>query len=178
MHANGCAIAGPRVDLLSSRREETLSRNVMADVFSKRKRSLVMSRIRGRGNKDTETVLARLLRANQITGWRRHRNLVGRPDFTFQKQRVIIFIDGCFWHGCPEHGTRPKSNTGYWDAKLKRNAERDRAVDAALASKGWHVLRFWEHELKQKEEIIRKICSALAHVPLAVPNKFRSNRSR
>ena len=59
---------------------------------------------------------------------------------------VAVFIDGCFWHSCPEHGVRPKSNTEYWDAKLERNALRDKEVNTALKERGWKVLRFWEHE--------------------------------
>ena len=121
-----------------------------------------MSRIRARGNKNTEMVLAQLFRAKKIKGWRRHIALIGRPDFTFREQRVVIFIDGCFWHGCPEHGTQPKSNTAYWNTKLARNQARDREVDGTLAAKGWHVLRFWEHELKEPETVLRKIMDALA----------------
>ena len=75
----------------------------MPDVFTKAKRSQVMSRIRGRGNQETELALAKLLRAARINGWRRHAPIFGRPDFTFHKERVVIFVDGCFWHGCPKH---------------------------------------------------------------------------
>jgi DNA mismatch endonuclease (patch repair protein) len=57
-----------------------------------------------------------------------------------------VFVDGCFWHRCPLHGNRPRANAAYWGPKLDRNVERDRAVDAALGSAGWIVLRFWEHE--------------------------------
>ena len=69
-----------------------------------------------------------------------------RPDIVFTRARVAIFIDGCFWHACPQHGTQPRRNSGYWSAKLQRNLDRDRRVDAALAANGWQVLRFWEHE--------------------------------
>lgn len=73
----------------------------MPDVFTTAKRSEVMSRIKGRGNKETELVLVRLFRAEGITGWRRHAALVGRPDFAFRAERVVVFVDGCFWHMCP-----------------------------------------------------------------------------
>jgi DNA mismatch endonuclease (patch repair protein) len=67
-------------------------------------------------------------------------------DIAFPRQRVAVFVDGCFWHGCPEHGTRPKSNADRWTDKLNSNKERDRRVDAHLRDQGWAVLRVWEHE--------------------------------
>ena len=69
-----------------------------------------------------------------------------RPDIAFTARRVAVFVDGCFWHACPEHGTKPANNTWYWGPKLARNVERDRAADAALAAAGWRVVRVWEHE--------------------------------
>lgn len=69
-----------------------------------------------------------------------------RPDIVFPRRRLAVFIDGCFWHACPEHGTRPEWNAEYWTAKLKRNVERDRAVDQDLRAAGWLPLRYWEHE--------------------------------
>jgi DNA mismatch endonuclease (patch repair protein) len=69
-----------------------------------------------------------------------------RPDIAFTARRVAVFVDGCFWHACPEHGGKPAANTWYWGPKLQRNVERDRAADAALAAAGWEVVRIWEHE--------------------------------
>jgi DNA mismatch endonuclease (patch repair protein) len=69
-----------------------------------------------------------------------------RPDVAFMRARVAVFVDGCFWHGCPEHGTSPRTNSGYWSAKVARNRARDSANDAALAEAGWAVVRVWEHE--------------------------------
>jgi DNA mismatch endonuclease, patch repair protein len=68
-----------------------------------------------------------------------------RPDIAFTGRKVAVFIDGCFWHACPEHGSQPKNNEWYWSPKLARNVERDRAADAALAEAGWSVIRLWEH---------------------------------
>ncbi|HVT69969.1 MAG TPA: very short patch repair endonuclease [Trebonia sp.] len=68
-----------------------------------------------------------------------------RPDVAFTRRKVAVFVDGCFWHACPDHGTRPKSNEWYWSPKLARNVERDRAADEALAQAGWTVVRLWEH---------------------------------
>lgn len=68
-----------------------------------------------------------------------------RPDIAFTARRVAVFVDGCFWHCCPQHGTRPANNTWYWGPKLARNVERDRTADAALEAAGWQVVRIWEH---------------------------------
>jgi DNA mismatch endonuclease, patch repair protein len=69
-----------------------------------------------------------------------------RPDIAFTARRVAVFVDGCFWHACPEHGRKPTNNTWYWGPKLQRNVERDRLADAALSAAGWDVVRVWEHE--------------------------------
>ena len=68
-----------------------------------------------------------------------------RPDIAFTARRVAVFVDGCFWHACPEHGRDPAVNEWYWAPKLRRTVERDRAADAALAAAGWRVVRIWEH---------------------------------
>ena len=70
-----------------------------------------------------------------------------RPDIVFATARIAIFVDGCFWHRCPEHGTSPSANVAYWEPKLARNVDRDRRVDSALASHGWTVVRVWEHDV-------------------------------
>ena len=80
-----------------------------------------------------------------------------RPDIVFPRVKVAVFIDGCFWHQCPEHGQMPKANREYWAPKLARNVERDRANDAALGENGWTVLRFFEHVP------VREAVSAIRH---------------
>jgi DNA mismatch endonuclease (patch repair protein) len=115
----------------------------MADVFSVKKRSAVTSRIRAKGNKDTEQVLAQLLRAERIVGWRRHVPLFGSPDFVFHAKRVAMFVDGCFWHCCPKRGRQPDTNGEYWNSKLLRNQQRDRRVTRKLRTAGWKVVRIW-----------------------------------
>lgn len=69
-----------------------------------------------------------------------------RADILFRSARVAVFVDGCFWHGCPEHRTRPKNNADWWAEKIARNIQRDRDTDQRLAEAGWHVVRVWEHE--------------------------------
>ena len=121
----------------------------MSDVFTKAKRSEVMSRIRGRGNKDTELALAKIFRLNRITGWRRNQPVFGKPDFIFPKLKLAIFVDGCFWHACPKHATKPKNNAAFWRKKLAANKRRDALVTRTLRSARWRVLRIWECDLQR-----------------------------
>ena len=136
----------------------------MADIFTRAKRSEVMSRIRSRGNRGTELRLIALMRAHGITGWRRNARLFGKPDFVFRAARLAVFVDGCFWHACPRHATMPRNNRAFWKAKLTRNAARDREVTRALRKVGWRVLRVWECALSAKRATatIRRIVRALA----------------
>lgn len=69
-----------------------------------------------------------------------------RADLVFPREKVAVYVDGCFWHGCPDHGTMPKANADFWGPKLARNQERDREINAALEKRGWTVVRVWEHE--------------------------------
>jgi len=121
-----------------------------------------MSRIRGRGNKDTEIALAKLFRINGVTGWRRNQPVFGKPDFIFPIWHVAVFVDGCFWHGCAKHSNMPASNRAFWKAKLTGNKARDRVVNQTLRREGWRVVRIWEHELVVNTQIcIMKIRKAL-----------------
>lgn len=133
----------------------------MADMFSKRKRSEVMAAIHSSGNKETELTLVQILRMNHITGWRRHMAVFGNPDFVFPKARLVIFVDGCFWHACPKHFRMPKSNKSYWEAKIARNKKRDRLVMKSLKEKGWRVLRIWQHQLRHEKAVVRRLRTAL-----------------
>jgi|ERR1019366_2698987 DNA mismatch endonuclease (patch repair protein) len=134
----------------------------MPDVFTRAKRSEVMSRIKSRGNRETELLFASLLRKNGITGWRRHLPITGRPDFTFKRNKVAVFIDGCFWHCCPKCGNMPVNNAVFWKKKLGGNKRRDRQVNRFLRADGWRVVRIWEHELKNDEAIIVRVRAVLA----------------
>ena len=136
----------------------------MPDVFTKAKRSEVMSRIRGSGNKDTELRLIALFREHGITGWRRNAKVFGKPDFVFRPQRVAVFVDGCFFHGCPRHATMPRTNRAFWTEKLSRNKARDRKVTRTLRADGWCVLRVWECALTRRRSpaSVRRIARAVA----------------
>ncbi|PAE96833.1 very short patch repair endonuclease [Shouchella clausii] len=80
------------------------------------------------------------------------KDLYGKPDISIKKYKLVIFVDSCFWHYCPLHGHRPKSNIKYWDNKLKKNKERDYKVNKYYSTRGWHVKRIWEHEIKHDFE--------------------------
>ena len=134
----------------------------MADVFTKKKGSQVMAAIRSKGNKSTELKLVTILRAAGITGWRRDQPVLGRPDFIFRRDRLAVFVDGCFWHGCLRHGRKPNSNRDYWLGKLRRNKQRDITVTRGLRKAGWRVLRLWAHALRKPQAIAKKISSQLS----------------
>ena len=122
----------------------------MADVFSKEVRSEVMKKIRSKGNKTTELKMIEIFKENGISGWRRYYPVIGHPDFVFLKQRVAVFVDGCFWHGHDCRNTRPADNAEYWELKRRKNIEHDKAITSLFQNRGWTVIRIWECELKKK----------------------------
>ena len=135
---------------------------VVADTFNKAERSRIMAAVRSRGNKATELILMQLFRAAGLKGWRRHAAILGRPDFVFTKERVAVFVDGCFWHGCAQHCRMPASNRKYWVGKIGRNVQRDQATRKTLRVQGWKVVRVWEHDLKRRpKNILQRINNAL-----------------
>jgi DNA mismatch endonuclease (patch repair protein) len=133
----------------------------MADVFPTEKRSEIMAAVRSTGNKLTETKLVSIFRKYGIKGWRRHLHLQGKPDFTFRAKRVIVFVDGCFWHGCPKHLRMPSSNRAYWEKKIAANMARDRLNTNQLRRAGWKVLRVWGHELDSEQRVLRRLTKVL-----------------
>jgi len=121
-----------------------------------------MRAVKSRGNKATEIALMQILRRNEITGWRRHPLLIGSPDFGFREEKIAVFVDGCFWHGCPKHCRMPRGNRAYWDHKIAANRVRDQFVIRALRRLGWHVMRIWEHEISRTGEA--NVCRRLRRV--------------
>lgn len=123
-----------------------------------------MARIRSHGNRDTELALIVLLRRHGVTGWRRRQKVFGKPDFVFRQARLAVFVDGCFWHGCPRHATKPKNNRLFWQTKLAANRARDLLVNQTLRRQGWRVVRIWECGLtkRQQNQTLAKIQKLLA----------------
>jgi len=125
-----------------------------------------MSHIRSCGNKATELRMITILRSAKIKGWRRQRPVFGKPDFVFRSERTAIFVDGCFWHGCPRCYRCPSSNEVFWKNKYKSNRHRDKTVSKTLRSMGWKVLRIWEHELRDDAKVSRRIRKVLNRCPI------------
>lgn len=135
----------------------------MVDDMTPAQRSYTMSRIRSAGNLTTELRFLRLLRLAGITGWRRKVKLPGHPDLVFRRQRVVVFLDGCFWHGCPRCYAPPQSNVEYWTPKVAGNAARDKRIRAELRSAEWRVVRIWEHSIrKEPSRALRRLQGALS----------------
>ena len=146
----------------------------MTDTVSRKVRSQIMSRIRGTGNQRTDKAVASMLRKAGVTGWRRHivirlpatKSAMSvasdstefkprvRPDFVFPKQKVALFIDGCFWHGCRRCYTAPKASRAFWKRKVITNRERDKYQTVALKRLGWRVVRVWEHQLSGEAKAV------------------------
>lgn len=111
-------------------------------------RSRIMASVKSKGSKSTERRLRAAIVKLGLRGWRMNVSEVqGKPDFLFPKYRLVVFVDGCFWHGCPKHYRRPSTSQSYWDAKVARNVARDKHNRSILRKQGWQVIRFWEHEV-------------------------------
>ena len=113
------------------------------DIVDRKTRSRMMSAVKSKGNRSTEVKMARLLRIHHLSGWRRHAQLPGTPDFVWKRQKVALFVDGCFWHGCSCRNL-PKTNVDFWTDKISKNIKHDRKVNLVLREKGWSVIRVWE----------------------------------
>ena len=137
----------------------------MADVFSKSERSQIMQRVKSSGNKSTEEKLIQYFDERHITGWRRHYNVKGHPDFVFLDKRIAMFVDGCFWHGHRDckFATIPETNRDFWLSKISGNIIRDNESVERLKQSGWKVIVIWQCELKPKvkdqtlEQLITKL---------------------
>lgn len=114
-------------------------------VASSRQVSEQMKRM-PRENSGPELRLRRILHARGLRYRTHRRGLPGTPDLVFSRARIAVFVDGCFWHSCPEHGTMPKANADWWGRKLEGNVQRDRRVDGELEEMGWLPIRVWEHQ--------------------------------
>jgi DNA mismatch endonuclease (patch repair protein) len=122
----------------------------MSDTFSPEKRSDIMRRVKSSRNKSTEERLISVFHELHITGWRRNYKVKGHPDFVFPKQKIAVFVDGCFWHGHDCRNTRPANHAEYWARKRERNIQHDKDITTLFETRGWTVIRIWECELKKK----------------------------
>ena len=131
----------------------------MNDVLTPAQRSYCMAQVKGTNTKP-EIILRKALWKKGFR-YRLHPDLPGRPDFIFVKQRVAIFVDGCFWHGCPMHYSAPQTRQQFWKDKLKKNVLRDLTVDDKLISVQWRVQRVWQHDLKDLDNVVTKLVEIL-----------------
>lgn len=122
----------------------------MVDTFSKDERSKIMRSVKSSKNESTEIKMIGIFKENKIKGWKRNYTLFGNPDFVFPKQKVVVFTDGCFWHGHNCRNVNPSTNMNYWKKKISRNIKRDNLVNSVLSEKGWKIYRIWECEIKEK----------------------------
>ncbi|MCH8928610.1 MAG: DNA mismatch endonuclease Vsr [Candidatus Marinimicrobia bacterium] len=132
----------------------------MVDTFTREKRSEIMTSVKSSGNKSTELKLIKTFKLYGISGWRRKYGLFGNPDFVFPKKRIVLFADGCFWHGHDCRKLIPATNKNYWIEKISRNKKRDKLVTESLIEDGWDVLRLWECKIKQKilsQKVVTKL---------------------
>lgn len=130
--------------------ERFLRKKLKGGIFEnvEKTRSRTMGAIKGRNNKSTDARLRMGLVRRGIKGWvLQPKELAGKPDIYFKRKRLAVFVDGCFWHGCPRCGHIPKTRRAFWDAKIQRNKERDKRSNALLAEKRIRAIRIWEHEL-------------------------------
>jgi DNA mismatch endonuclease (patch repair protein) len=137
----------------------------MVDVFSKRKRSELMSRIKSKNTKLESDFLKKLSSVSHSAGYRYRKHyskLPGKPDIAFPSKKVAVFIDGCFWHSCHVHSKIPLSNVSYWREKMSKNKKQDKKINAACRKAGWKVVRIWEHEIKKSpQKAIVRIINAI-----------------
>ena len=143
----------------------------MPDILTPEQRSFNMSRIRG-SNTSPERIVRAGLRAAGIAGYRIHSSLPGKPDIVFPRARLAVFIDGCFWHRCPEDYHEPGTRTVFWRKKIEDNVRRDRRINGILAAQGWNVIRIWEHEVSADPE------QAVRSLAVRLKNSRPSGRSR
>lgn len=143
-------------------------------------RSRMMQAVHGKNNRTTEQRLRLGLVRSTICGWKvRPQGLKGNPDFFFAAEKMAIFVDGCFWHGCPLCGHLPQMNRSFWSAKISHNRQRDRKTTIELKEQGIRVLRFWEHELQvELERCIEKIISTRRFLRLRYARFHRARSDR
>ena len=119
----------------------------MADIFSKKKRSEIMSKVRCKDSKIEIEFRKKIWNAG-FRYRKNAKNYFGKPDMVLPKYKTVIFVDSCFWHGCKKHGSMPQTRKTFWEAKIERNKERDKEVNKYYKKNGWKNFRIWEHDEK------------------------------
>ena len=133
----------------------------MADVVNKRVRSNIMRSVKS-CDSQIELNFRKALWRSGIRYRKNVKGCVGHPDVVIKKFKVVVFIDSCFWHGCPKHCRMPSSRQTYWINKIKRNKDRDRSVSRFYQENGWNIFRLWEHDLDKSSKVVEKIKKLLA----------------
>ena len=132
----------------------------MTDNLTRKQRRHCMSQIKSKNTKPE--IIIRKLIWKEGYRYRIGHGLIGKPDMVFPSSRVVVFIDGCFWHGCPKHCKMPLSNIKYWEQKIFGNKKRDSKINKRLRKEGWKVIRVWEHNVKNNpKKTITKITACL-----------------
>ena len=130
----------------------------MTDIFSKKKRSEIMSKVRSKDSRIEIEFRKKLWKA----GFRYRKNSTkyfGKPDIVLPKYKTVFFIDSCFWHGCKKHGSMPKTRKNFWETKIERNKQRDKEVNKYYKKSDWKIFRIWEHDLNDSKMIEKIILS-------------------
>jgi DNA mismatch endonuclease (patch repair protein) len=143
------------------------------DRVSKATRSRIMASVRSKGNRSTERLMAKVLRKEGLRGYRTQWMVPGKPDFAWPDRKIALFVDGCFWHGCPRCNRPSKSHVGFWRKKVSDNRRRDLRVSRRLRRQGWNVLRVWECVVTSARTA-QRIRKALAVRPTTRPNPGRA----
>jgi DNA mismatch endonuclease, patch repair protein len=131
----------------------------MVDIFSKKKRSEIMSKVK---NKDSKIEVS-FRKALWKEGFRYSKNskrYFGKPDLVMKKHKTVIFLDSCFWHGCKKHCKFPATNKKFWKEKIERNKQRDREVNKYYKKNNWNIVRIWEHEISKNFD--KTVCKTIS----------------
>lgn len=141
----------------------------MSDNLTPADRRKTMRAVKSKGTKPERRLFSMLVGMG-LKGWRKHADdVTGKPDVVFDQRKIAIFVDGCFWHGCPycQRPLKPQTNREYWELKIQRNVERAQKYNQQLSEQGWEVLRIWEHEIRDsscRKEIRRKLRQKLEEI--------------
>ncbi|MBI5879025.1 MAG: very short patch repair endonuclease [Chloroflexi bacterium] len=135
----------------------------MADNIKPEHRHRAMQAVKAKSTRPERRLFA-MLAGLHVTGWKKNdASVFGKPDISFSKQQIAIFVDGCFWHGCLYcHKSLPKTNRAYWKRKISRNIERAKLTNRHLRREGWRVIRIWEHDVGNLEKSRSRILNALS----------------